>query len=140
MSDKRPELWFYRGAAAAAGVLAAMVGVRKLLEQGASNAFSHWFDAWLTVAPLLTALILLWVAARLGVPEEQPAIKTGCRIGLLAGAVGFLGGILGPILFAPEANQGPLIGIFITGPAGAIFGTIVGMAAARARGPDSGRL
>jgi hypothetical protein len=41
---------------------------------------------------------------------------------LLFGAVGFLAGFLGPIVLNPEANQGPLLGIFITGPLGLLFG------------------
>ena len=41
---------------------------------------------------------------------------------LLFGAVGFLAGFLGPIVLNPEANQGPLLGIFITGPLGFVFG------------------
>jgi hypothetical protein len=30
------------------------------------------------------------------------------------------------MIFAPEANQGPLLGIFITGPLGGIVGALVG--------------
>jgi hypothetical protein len=41
---------------------------------------------------------------------------------LLFGAVGFLAGFLGPIALNPEANQGPLLGIFISGPLGLLFG------------------
>ena len=41
---------------------------------------------------------------------------------LLFGAVGFLAGFLGPIVLNPEANQGPLLGIFITGPLGLLLG------------------
>lgn len=45
---------------------------------------------------------------------------------VILGTVGFCGGFFGPIIFAPEANQGPLLGIFITGPAGFALGGIVG--------------
>jgi hypothetical protein len=44
---------------------------------------------------------------------------------LIVGAVGFAAGFLGPITFNPEANQGPLLGIFITGPAGAFLGLLL---------------
>ena len=37
-----------------------------------------------------------------------------------------MGGFLGPIIFTPEANQGPLLGIFITGPLGFLVGGVVG--------------
>ncbi|HEU4683429.1 MAG TPA: hypothetical protein VFS39_02880 [Nitrospira sp.] len=46
---------------------------------------------------------------------------------MIVGAIGFCGGFFGPILFAPEANQGPLLGIFITGPLGFILGGIGGL-------------
>lgn len=45
---------------------------------------------------------------------------------LVLGLVGFLTGFLGPIALAPEANQGPLLGIFITGPGGALLGVLLG--------------
>ena len=45
---------------------------------------------------------------------------------LFVGAVGFCAGFFGPIALNPGANQGPLVGIFITGPGGAILGAVVG--------------
>ena len=44
----------------------------------------------------------------------------------LLGLVGFMCGYFGPILLNPTANQGPLLGIFITGPLGVIAGLILG--------------
>ena len=43
----------------------------------------------------------------------------GCAI------VGLFAGVMGPIYLSPGANQGLLLGIFITGPAGAILGLII---------------
>ena len=43
------------------------------------------------------------------------------------GAIGFCAGFFGPIIFAPEANQGPLLGIFITGPLGFLLGAVGGV-------------
>ena len=34
----------------------------------------------------------------------------------ILGGIGFAAGFFGPIILNPEANQGPLLGIFITGP------------------------
>jgi hypothetical protein len=45
---------------------------------------------------------------------------------LVVGAVGFAGGFFGPMLLTPGANQGPLLGLLITGPLGAIVGAIGG--------------
>ncbi len=46
---------------------------------------------------------------------------------LVVGAVGFVGGFFGPMIFAPGANQGPLLGILITGPLGLLIGAIGGL-------------
>jgi hypothetical protein len=45
---------------------------------------------------------------------------------LITGGIGFSAGFFGPIVFAPEANQGPLVGIFITGPLGFLLGAAGG--------------
>ncbi len=54
---------------------------------------------------------------------------------LLPAALGFLAGFLGPVVLNPEANQGPLLGIFITGPGGAVLGLVLGLAARLLRLP-----
>jgi len=36
----------------------------------------------------------------------------------------FLVGFVGPMIFAPGANQGPLLGILYTGPAGLVIGVV----------------
>jgi hypothetical protein len=59
--------------------------------------------------------------------SAAPRILTTAAVGaLLVGGVGFLAGFFGPIALNPGANQGPLVGIFITGPGGAILGAVVG--------------
>jgi len=55
--------------------------------------------------------------------ENAPSIGF-CALCL--GLVGFVAGFFGPIILNPQANQGPLLGIFITGPGGAIGGLILG--------------
>ena len=49
------------------------------------------------------------------------------------GFAGFVCGYVGPILLSPDATAGPLLGIFITGPLGAIAGALMGSGAAVAR-------
>ena len=39
--------------------------------------------------------------------------------------IGYIAGVTGPHYFWPDATLGPLLGIFITGPAGAILGLLV---------------
>ena len=58
---------------------------------------------------------------------------------VILGGVGFAGGFFGPIIFMPEANQGPLLGIFITGPLGFIVGAAGGAVHWFARGRYRGR-
>jgi hypothetical protein len=41
---------------------------------------------------------------------------------MVTGALGFSAGFFGPMIFVPSANQGPLLGIFITGPLGLVLG------------------
>jgi len=43
------------------------------------------------------------------------------------GVTGFAAGFFGPIALNPEANQGPLVGIFITGPLGTLAGLVLGV-------------
>lgn len=44
----------------------------------------------------------------------------------ILGTIAFLVGFVGPIVFYPESNQGPLLGIFLTGPLGIVAGAIIG--------------
>ena len=46
---------------------------------------------------------------------------------LQVGLIGFAAGFFGPMLLAPDANQGPMLGIFITGPGGFLLGLIYGV-------------
>jgi hypothetical protein len=45
---------------------------------------------------------------------------------LALGAVGGAAGFFGPMLLSPDANQGPMLGLFITGPGGALAGLVLG--------------
>lgn len=78
----------------------------------------------------LLALIVALAAARVAwsravVPPRSVVGTTGYGAAIL-GSIGFAAGFFGPMLLAPEANQGPLLGIFYTGPAGALLGALIG--------------
>jgi len=49
------------------------------------------------------------------------------------GLVSFLAGFVGPMILAPGANQGPLLGLLYTGPLGVLIGVIWGLLRAGAR-------
>jgi len=66
-----------------------------------------------------TTAVVAW-RARPGTTGMR--LCAGAAIGL---AVGFLVGFLGPMVVAPDANQGPLLGIFITAPLGLIAGLTI---------------
>jgi hypothetical protein len=55
-------------------------------------------------------------------PIARGAMQGGC----LLGGIGLAAGFVGPLVFTPEANQGPLLGIFITGPLGFLAGLLAG--------------
>lgn len=65
----------------------------------------------------------VWRQTAGGSPGLGTAMLTG---GLMVGAVGFVGGFFGPMILAPGANQGPLLGLLITGPLGVVAGSIGG--------------
>ena len=54
-------------------------------------------------------------------------MKEALGWGVKVGAVTFLLGFVGPMLLDPSSGNGPLLGIFITGPAGFAFGTLWGV-------------
>jgi hypothetical protein len=80
------------------------------------------------------SLVALGVAAgvavyawRLG-PAGPRSVRTAVALGaLLVGGAGFAAGFFGPMLLAPGANQGPMLGIFITGPLGYLVGAGLGL-------------
>lgn len=51
--------------------------------------------------------------------QNRPAVLEWVIVLTLAW---FLAGFIGPMIVAPSANQGPMVGIFITGPLGFIAG------------------
>jgi hypothetical protein len=80
---------------------------------------------------LVAVAAAFWMArytwTRLGEVSGGPwrAVTVGAWV---VGGIGFCGGFFGPLIFAPQANQGPLLGIFITGPLGFLAGGIGGYA------------
>ncbi len=53
-------------------------------------------------------------------------IGRAVRTGFLVGGICFVLGFVVPMIAAPGANQGPLLGIFITGPLGFVLGVAWG--------------
>ncbi|MCX4189771.1 hypothetical protein [Methylophaga sp. OBS3] len=70
-------------------------------------------------ANLMALIVALCVASRIW-PKTQtwPQSLLGWTLAgsLLLGLIGFVAGYFGPMLLAPDAPQGPLLGVFVTGP------------------------
>lgn len=81
----------------------------------------------------LIAAFLLWFAAFADDPRERRCMALTLAIGGGIGLICFLAGFIGPLIFAPQANQGPLLGIFITGPLGFLSGCVAGFLWTRLR-------
>jgi ABC-type multidrug transport system permease subunit len=83
---------------------------------------------WLApLAALLTAMVGAGVASTALGAASEGVLPTVLTCSTVVGAIGFSGGFFGPMIFAPDANQGPLLGLFITGPLGCAVGAFGGL-------------
>ena len=82
----------------------------------------------------LCAASVGWFAWRRLSAEPRGPIASAFLGAVVLGAIGFSAGFFGPLLFTPEANQGPLLGIFITGPLGFLLGAVGGLVWWRTKG------
>lgn len=129
----------------------------RLLVTAVSGIATFYFMSWMGGALLLTIGAPLWAASVLSlVLSLAAATATGRYVwtygagrglglagsmmlgALVVGGVGFVAGFFGPMLLAPDANQGPMLGIFITGPLGLVFGAVGGAVYWKTRGPGRG--
>ena len=102
----------------------------------ATHYFIYWVpfslipfteQRWIaSIISLLCAAVVGWYVWRKLDSVPDGLISNTILGAVILGAIGFCGGFFGPIIFAPEANQGPLLGIFITGPLGFLLGAIGG--------------
>ena len=74
-----------------------------------------------------TAGVLLGVVSFEVFPEIFHLVQAH-HIPPMAPMIAFVVGFFGPMIWAPEANQGPLLGLFITGPLGFLLGGVDGLA------------
>lgn len=85
-------------------------------------------NRWLSkIVSLLCAVGVGWFVW-VKLPKLSLGIFGSTMLGaVLLGGVGFSAGFFGPIIFSPDSNQGPLLGILITGPLGFIVGGVAGL-------------
>ena len=89
-----------------------------------------WFGSLVALAASVYVSRTVWN----GTAEGSASVAVMAGLGaVILGGVGFVAGFFGPMIFAPDANQGPLLGLFITGPAGVVIGAIAGAVYAKRR-------
>lgn len=94
---------------------------------GGAIVYGFGLPFWLFVIPAVPLAVLTarYVWRRTG--SVQPSLFRSVAVGaVVTGGLGFCAGFFGPLLFTPGANQGPLLGIFITGPLGLVVGGVAG--------------
>ncbi|SFD93870.1 multidrug ABC transporter permease [Nitrosomonas sp. Nm166] len=85
------------------------------------------YPMWLcAVFSLACALLAGWFAWKLVSGERTGAGVAVISGALILGGLFFIIGFLGPMAFAKDTSQGPLIGIFIATPLGVVMGAIGG--------------
>jgi hypothetical protein len=76
---------------------------------------------------VVAAAAICWCfALRADRPSSRSRLARAALGGVALGGLGFLAGFLGPLVLTPESNQGPLLGIFVTGPLGFALGVLAG--------------
>ena len=102
--------------------------------------FGTFFLVWMLVLVLLSGdqawvgsfvalAASIYVARNVwnGTAEGSTSVSVMAGLGaVIVGGLGFVLGFFGPMILAPGANQGPMLGLFITGPAGVVIGAIAG--------------
>lgn len=82
------------------------------------------------VRPFLSFAIAIGVAKMIWIPTKRvkaPVATYGIIGAMVFGSIGFIGGFLGPIILRPDSPQGPLLGVFFTGPIGFLLGLVGGI-------------
>ncbi len=103
----------------------------------ASYLFIFWLPFSLISLPGDSEIIphivslLIAVCAAIFVWKKTSIINHGLATsillgGMIVGALGFVVGFFGPMIFYPQSNLGPLFGLFFTGPIGFVIGLIGG--------------
>ena len=110
-----------------ASVVAVLLGLRLLPEVLTSfrGSFDPFALLFLAVPMLLLFGCVLFVFAGHR-PIGRQVLRFAALGAAAVGAIGFVAGFVGPMIFMPDANQGPLIGIFFTAPLGLILGAVGG--------------
>jgi len=118
-----------------------MNSVVRAVVSAIAGVATFYFVLWVPFSLILPHGRLGWVSAlgsmvcafavaryvwRHSAAVSQGLVRSVVFGAVVIGGVGFSAGFFGPIVFAPEANKGPLLGIFVTGPLGVLAGAVGG--------------
>lgn len=93
------------------------------------NQLQHDFNLLgviLTIASSTAAAMCWWFAFRGQFADSRKRMTFSLVGGVILGGISFAPGFIGPMIFLPGDNLGPLIGIFFTGPIGFVLGVALG--------------
>jgi hypothetical protein len=95
------------------------------------STFWLHFPFWIgSLGSLLIAAVVAWYVWTLTASFQASLARSVLLGALVAGAIGFSAGFVGPLLFMPSgtATVGPIVWAIITGPVGFILGAVGGAA------------
>ena len=82
---------------------------------------------WLRIGiGMASALLVAWSVWKVASGEKISVGRAVISGALMLGGLCFIIGFLGPMVFAKDTSQGPLVGLFIAAPLGVITGAIGG--------------
>ena len=73
------------------------------------------------------AVLCWWYIFGWPTTVDHACYRYAVRGGKIIGGICLLAGYVGPIILTPDANSGPLFGIFISGPIGFVVGMLSGI-------------
>ena len=111
-----------------------------LVTAAAAYYFIFWFGGallldrvperfyWVTlVLSLGIALLAEWYVWKHTRQRPVGLVEPMLLGALVVGGIAFCAGFFGPLIITPKANQGPMLGLFITGPLGFLIGAVAGV-------------
>jgi len=116
-----------------AGISSVVMAAVLVLAISAPTRESGFLSVVLLVFLATLAGLSSWFAVRARSPAARANMRTACRGGLMLGGVALAVGYIGPLVFFPSSNCGPLLGILCTGPLGFVVGVAGGLAWRRCR-------
>ena len=75
---------------------------------------------------VVSGVFFWWIALGVSSIKNQKRIRSTLFFGCILGLLGFVVGFFGPMIFTPESNIGPILGILLTGPLGFVVGSLFG--------------